>query len=152
MQEPTVRLMASESLALARAGRVDKRLGELPPDALADLAEAARLGGDPELAVRALTALLRRFPGAPEAREVKFLLGRVQVLRGDAGAAVAAFESYLGDGRSALYTNEALGRLMEIYSTRGDTQAAQGIARRYLARAPNGPYRRLADSLLTPRQ
>jgi len=138
----------AESLALARAGGVDKRLGELAPGALAELAEAARLGGDPELAVRALTTLLRRFPGAPEAREGRFLLGRMQALRGDSAAAIAAFESYLGSGTTLLYANEALGRLMELYSARGDTELARGIAQRYLDRAPNGPYRRLARSLV----
>mgnify|MGYP003577063139 CR=1 FL=1 len=71
------------SLARARSIGVNKLIAELPPKSLADLADAARLGGDPELAVRALTALQERFPSAPEAREAKFLLGRVHALRGD---------------------------------------------------------------------
>lgn len=142
----------AESLSLARAGAVDKRLGELSASALAELAEVARLGGDPELAVRALTTLLRRFPGAPEARESRFLLGRVHALRGDRAAAIDAFESYLGSGASALYSNEALGRLMELYSARGDSERASAIARRYLERSPNGPYHRLATSLIATKR
>jgi TolA-binding protein len=138
------------ALGLARAAGVPGRLGELTPDALAELAEAARLGGDPELAARALTTLLRRFPSAPEAREAKFSLGRVQASRGDSASAVVAFESYLESGASVRYANEALGRLMELYSARGDAELARGIARRYLERAPNGPYRRLARSLVAP--
>jgi TolA-binding protein len=138
----------TESLSLVRASGVDRRLGELSAGALAELAEAARLGGDPELAARALTTLLRRFPGAAEAREGRFLLGRVHAVRGDRRAAIEAFESYLRNGASSVYANETLGRLMELYSARGDAERAQDIARRYLERAPNGPYGRLARSLV----
>jgi TolA-binding protein len=139
----------AESLALVRASGLDRRLAELSPSALSALSEAARLGGDPELAARALTMLLRRFPGAPEAREGRFLLGRVHALRGDQAAAIDAFESYLGSGASSVYANETLGRLMDLYSARGDTDRARKLARRYLERAPNGPYGRLARSLVT---
>jgi hypothetical protein len=138
----------AEALALVRASGVGQRLHELPPRKLAELADVARLGGDPELAVAALTALLRRFPNAPEARDGSFLLGRVHALRGDGAAAVDAFERYLAGGAASRYTNEALGRLMELYSKRGNREKARGVAERYLARAPNGPYGRLARSLL----
>ncbi len=139
----------AEALALVRSTGVDKRLGELSPTALSDLAEAARLGGDSDLAVRALTALLRRFAGTAEAREARFLLGRVQALRGDRTAAIAAFEGYLA-GRATRYENEALGQLMELYSARGDRERAREIAQRYLERAPKGPYHLLAQSLISP--
>lgn len=137
----------AESLALVRSTGVAKRLEELGPGLLADLADAARLGGEPELAVRALSALLRRFPNAPEARDGAFLLGRVHALRADRRAAIDAFERYLG-GRQGRYASEALGRLMELYSARGDREKAREMARRYLERAPKGPYGRLARSLL----
>jgi TolA-binding protein len=138
----------AESLALLRSSGVAKRLDELTPRMLGEVADAARLGGDPELAVRALNVLLRRFPAAPEARDGKFLLGRVHAVRGDAASAIGAFESYLESRKSAPYTNEAIGRLMELYSARGDTEKARAMARRYLERAPDGPYRRLARSLV----
>ena len=140
----------AESLALARSSGVGKRLNELSAGTLAELADAARLGGDPELATQALTLLLRKFPGSAEARDGKFLLGRVQALRGDRKAAVAAFEGYLGSG-NARYATEAVGRLMELYSTGGDAERARAMAERYLERAPNGPYQRLARSLATQR-
>ena len=136
------------SLAQARGIGVNKLIDELAPKSLAELADAARLGGDPELAVRALTALERRFPSSAEAREGKFLLGRVHALRGDANAAVGSFESYLAQRGSSAYATEAIGRLMELYSERGDTDRARAMAKRYLERAPNGPYKRLAVSLL----
>jgi hypothetical protein len=138
----------ADALALARASGVVNRLGELSPSALSDLGEAARLAGDSDLAVRALTVLLRRFPGTPESREAKFLLGRVQALRGDGSAAIEAFEGYLAGGATR-YESEALGRLMELYAARGDDARARESARRYLERAPKGPYQRLAQSLLS---
>ncbi|HEX6276050.1 MAG TPA: FecR domain-containing protein [Polyangiaceae bacterium] len=138
----------AESLALLRTSGLAQRLDELSAATLADVADAARLGGDTELAVRALRTLLRRFPGAPEARDGKFLLGRVQALRGDTAAAVVAFEGYLARGGGTQYANEAVGRLMELYSARGDGDRARTMARRYLEKAPDGPYRRLARSLL----
>jgi TolA-binding protein len=140
----------AESVALIRAGGVAKHLTELSPSALADLADAARLGGDPGLAVRALTLLLQRFPSAPEARDGRFLRGRVHVLLGNAAAAIDDFESYLRDRPSARYASETRGRLMELYSTRGDTERAREFARQYLQAAPNGPYQRLARSLASP--
>ena len=140
----------AESLALVRAHGVGKHLNDLSPSALAELADAARLGGDPELAVRALTLLVQRFPGAAEARDGRFLLGRVHALRGDDAAAVDAFESYLRSVPSGRYVNETRGRLMELYAKRGDTQRARAVAERYLELTPNGPYRRLARSLVTP--
>jgi len=127
---------------------VNELIGELPPKSLAELADAARLGGDPELAVRALTALQKRFPNSAEAREGTFLLGRVHALRGNATAAIASFENYLAQRGSSTYSTEAIGRLLELYSERGDTERARVMAERYLERAPNGPYQRLALSLL----
>jgi TolA-binding protein len=131
-----------------RSSGIAKRLDELSPRTLADVADAARLGGDPDLAIRALNVLLRRFPSAAEARDGKFLLGRVHALRGDRNAAIGAFERYLETKASAPYTNEAMGRLMELYSARGDNAKARSMAERYLERTPDGPYRRLARSLV----
>ncbi len=135
------------SLALVRSSGLARRLGELGPKELTELADVARLGGDPALAVRALEALLERFPGSAEAGSGRFLLGRVHALSGDRARAVAAFERYLASGGSLLYEAEAIGRLMELYSSRGDAEKARAAAERYLARAPGGPYRRLAESL-----
>jgi hypothetical protein len=140
----------AESLALVRAHGVSKHLTELSPSALAEVADVARLGGDPDLAVRALTLLVQRYPAAPEARDGRFLLGRVHALRGDDGAAVEAFERYLRSGSSGRYVNETRGRLMELYAKRGDAERAKAVAQQYLEVTPNGPYRRLARSLITP--
>jgi transmembrane sensor len=137
----------AESLALLRASGVAERLEELGPGTLAEVADAARLGGDSGLAARALSALMRRFPRAPEARDGKFLLGRVHAVRGDTSAAIAAFEGYLKPGGSTRYANEAMGRLLELYAARNEHERARAMAERYLESAPEGPYRRLARSL-----
>lgn len=137
----------AEALALLRASGVTERLEELGPRALAEVADVARLGGDTKLAARALGLLIRQYPKASEARDAPFLLGRVHALSGDRAAAIRAFESYLAPGGSTQYANEATGRLMELYAGRGDEEQAKTMARRYLANAPNGPYRRLALSL-----
>lgn len=138
----------ADSVALLRANGVADRLNELPPRLLAEVADAARLGGDLELAARALTVLMRRFPSAPEARDGQFLLGRVHALRGDSARAIAAFEAYSKRGPGARYANESVGRLMDLYSARGEDARAREMARRYLEQAPNGPYQRLARSLV----
>ncbi|MDQ2645866.1 MAG: FecR domain-containing protein [Myxococcota bacterium] len=137
----------AEALTLLRASRAAERLESLGPRMLADIADVARLGGDLKLAARALGVLLRQYPRASEARDAQFLLGRVHALSGDRGSAIRAFESYLETGSSKRYANEAAGRLMELYTERGDTERARAMAERYLTSAPNGPYRRLALSL-----
>ena len=137
----------AEALALLRASHAAERLESLGPRLLADIADVARLGGDLKLAARALGVLLRQYPRASEARDAQFLLGRVHALSGDRASAIRAFESYLESGSSRRYANEAAGRLMDLYAERGDTERARAMAQRYLASAPNGPYRRLALSL-----
>jgi outer membrane protein assembly factor BamD (BamD/ComL family) len=72
----------------------------------------------------------------------------VHALRGDTTAAIGSFESYLAQRGASPYATEAIGRLMELYSGRGDTERARAMAERYLDRAPNGPYKRLALSLV----
>jgi hypothetical protein len=136
--------------ALARAKELgfDRLTSELPAAALADLADTARLGGEPALAIRALNSLGRRFPGSNEAREATFLLGRVHALRGEESLATQNFERYLSSSGRKAYESEAMGRLLELYAKGSDRSRAEKMARRYLERAPDGAYRRLAHSLL----
>lgn len=139
------------SLALAKGQGFERLLSLLPARKLADLADAARLGGDAGLALRALNAIQRRFPGAREASDAEFLIGRVHAARGEAQVALARFEKYLQYGEQAPYAVEAMGRLVELYAGRGQAGPARAMAERYLARAPNGPYRRLCLSVLEKR-
>jgi transmembrane sensor len=139
------------SLALAKEQGFDRLLAALSAHKLSDLADAARLGGDAGLALRALGALQRRFPGTREASDAEFLIGRVHAARGEGAAALARFEKYLQYGEQAPYAVETMGRLVELYSGRGQVEKARAMAERYLARAPNGAYRRLCQAVLEKR-
>lgn len=135
------------ALAAAREVGVDGLLGSLPAQPLAELGDAARLGGDDDLALRAFDALGRRFPASRQARDAMFLSGRVLASRGQHTAARRQFEAYVAGNARGGYLVEALGRLVEIYATTSDPRA-KPTARTYLERAPHGPYRRLCLSVL----
>lgn len=136
--------------ARAREHGADGLLASLSAAKLAQLGDAARLGGDADLALRALDALKRRFPSSAQAANADFLGGKLLAARGQTGPAIARFEQYLKGGERA-YTVEAMGRLVELYSASGDSARARATAERYLARAPQGPYRRLCESTLEKR-
>jgi ferric-dicitrate binding protein FerR (iron transport regulator) len=139
------------ALAAAKRAGVDRSVTSLRAETLSELADAARLGGDPALAIQALRVIEQRYPNSPAAISAPFLLGRIYAAKGDRNAAIAAFEQYLRKDSQATYANEAIGRLMGLYSSRGDAFDAAEMARRYLARAPRGPYRRQAASLVHER-
>lgn len=139
------------ALNAARTAGFHRLTEELGVDGLADLADAARLGGDLPAALVALTALERRFPGSPAARNAGFLRGRVLAQSSRLSEAIVAFERYLAANPDGVYSLEAMGRLMELHTARGEAKVAQAIALRYLQRAPSGPYQRLARSLANQR-
>lgn len=130
----------------------DRLLGELGPRQLADLADAARLSGDSTAAIKALETLGRRFPGTALASDAGFLVGRLHAEHGARAQAIQHFEAYLRRGANARYSVEAMGRLVELYSAQGNAAQARTMAKRYLQRAPHGPYQRLARSVLGERQ
>lgn len=135
------------ALAAAREVGVDGLLESLAVQPLSELADAARLGGDGDLALRAFDRLGRRFPASRQAQDALFLSGRLLASRGQLSVARRQFEAYLARSDRGVYSVEALGRLVEIYATSNDPRATS-TARAYLERAPHGPYRRLCLSLL----
>jgi TolA-binding protein len=135
-------------LALAKEQGFDRLLSTLSVQKLADLANAARLGGDAELALQALNALERRFPKSAQAADAEFLVGRLHASRGESRSAVAWFEKYLKNGEQAPYAVEAMGRLVELYFAEGNLDRARIMAKKYLERSPDGPYRRLCTTVL----
>ncbi|HWA75504.1 MAG TPA: FecR domain-containing protein [Polyangiaceae bacterium] len=139
------------ALAAAKRAGVDRSIRSLGAEALSELADTARLGGDPALAIQALRVIEQRYPNSSTAISAPFLLGRIYAMKGDRNAAITAFEQYLSKDSRATYANEAIGRLMGLYSSRGDALDAEEMARLYLARAPHGPYRRQAASLVHER-
>jgi TolA-binding protein len=137
----------SAAVAAARQVGIAQLLEGLSAQSLAELADAARLGGDSTLALRAFDAIERRFPTSRQARDALFLSGRLLASRGDAGQARARLESYLAQNPRDTYSVEAMGRLVELYAAVGDARA-KTTARAYLERAPDGPYQRLCNTVL----
>ena len=115
---------------------------------LLDLSDAARLGGDSQAALAALRALESRFPSAALSMDSDFLMGRLHAQRGENGEATRRLTEYIERGDGSRYAVEALGRLVELHSKSGNEAQARALARRYLDRAPSGPYHRLAESVL----
>lgn len=139
------------ALSAARAEGLSRLIDELGPMQLTDLADVARLGGDLPAALQVLAGIQRRFPESEQAAQAQFLSGRILVQLGRRPEAAAVFESYLGAHPDGPLSTEALGRLLEIRANDGQTEQARRLAEHYLQRAPNGPYRRLARSLIPER-
>jgi tetratricopeptide (TPR) repeat protein len=91
------------------------------PDAIAILARAtqARVSGEIVAAMRDFNLIITRFPGTPEAALSHAALGRLELDRGDAAAALASFDAYLASGHPLL---------------REDAQGSRAIALQQLGR------------------
>lgn len=139
---------AEAALREARRRGLERVALELGPDELEQLADAARLGNDPDAALSLLRALERRFPRAEPAARASFIIGRLLSRRGQREEAIAAFVRYLERQPEGPHASDTLGRLMQAYAEGGDTASAAATAERYLRREPEGPYRRLALSLI----
>jgi TolA-binding protein len=135
------------ALAAARASGIDGLLQSLTAQPLSELADAARLAGDGDLALRAFTTLGQRFPSSRQAEDALFLSGRLLASRGQLNGARGQLEAYLARNGRGTYAVEALGRLVEIYTTNKDPRA-KTTAQAYLERAPHGPYQRLCRTVL----
>ncbi len=109
------------------------------------LATAARLGGHPDRAERALRALHRRFPRTDEGTTAAFLLGRLLLERRNRPAEAARwFRTYLDEAPRGPLADHARGRRLEALVRAGNAEAARSAARDYLEHAPTGEYADLA--------
>lgn len=135
-------------LADVDAAGVDATLEGASSEELFAVADAARYRRRPELARAALLAQRRRFPHAPRAVDVSFLLGRVEELRDGGGArALGWYDDYLAHAPTGTYAAEALGRKMTLTSEMRGAEAARPIADTYLHRFPRGSYAGAARAL-----
>lgn len=141
----------SEALQAAKRLDFGHLTRSLHASKLVDLADTARLGGDSGAALEALRALEARFASVAAARDSDFLVARLLAQRGETGSAIQRLTKYLERGEGARYSLEAMGRLVELHFRRGNQAQARTFARRYLERAPNGPYHRFAESVLEQR-
>ncbi len=115
--------------------------------ALIDLSSTLRLCNDTSGSMSTLGALRSRYPSAPEAHDALFLMARILATSGQSRAAIARLDEYLAQGSGGRFAAEALGRLIELHQAVGNPDQAQRAAQRYLQLAPQGPYRRLAESV-----
>ncbi len=136
-----------KAVALAHSSGFEHLIATLPEAKLVKLADAARLGGDEAGARAALKAVESRFPGSSQALRAIFLLGTLDARSGNQGAAISAFQKYVGAAPNGPFASEAIGRLMQLYAGRGQSEEASQMAASYLKREPSGPYVRLARSL-----
>jgi transmembrane sensor len=129
---------------LAEEGQFDRAFGELRngeirdvPEELLLAADAARLSGHPEDALRYLRRMLRTHANDPRAPLASFTMGRV--LMSDLGRpreAAQAFEmARRGPGALA---EDALAREVEAWARAGEAPLARERAEEYVRRFPNG--------------
>jgi ferric-dicitrate binding protein FerR (iron transport regulator) len=134
---------AAERVGIARLAAT------LPAGPLWRLATAGRIARRGATAQALLEAYRRRFSHSTNAHTAAFLLGRVAMeLRGQPARAARWFRRYLRDAPTGPLAEEALGRYVDACRRAGQRTEARAAARRYLARYPQGTFRRLARSVL----
>lgn len=130
---------------------VEATLSEASSDDLFALANAARYRLRLDLALSALLAERRRFPGSPRALEAIYLLGRVEESRENGAAqAIAWYDEYLTRAPTGTLVGEALGRKMTLTDKLEGPARARSLAEEYLRRFPRGNYAGSARELLAP--
>ena len=112
------------------------------------LADAARYARRSQLAKAALEAQRHRFPQSSQSREAVFFLARLAEDESRLRDAQPLYDEYLNAGAVGLYAGEALGRKMLIEQRRGGQAAALELAKKYLAKYPNGSYATPARKLV----
>jgi transmembrane sensor len=109
------------------------------PEALMDAADAARLSGHPQNAVRYLASVVERHARSPVAPLAAFTLGRVYLDQlGQPDKAAASFERARRLSPHGSLAQDALAREVEALSKGGNAQKAHERAQEYLQRYPKG--------------
>ena len=133
--------------SLSQSGQYDAayeslRLGSVvddEPAALMDAADAARLSGHPQNAVRYLQGVVERHAGSPVAPLAAFTLGRVYLDQlGQPDQAAQSFERARKLAPNGSLAQDALAREVEALSKGGNAQKAYQRAQDYLRSYPNG--------------
>jgi TolA-binding protein len=133
-----------EAIAAAERAGLAKLYATEAPEALLELAQAARLSGRTDIERAALLACRERHPGRSETARAAYLLGRLA-----SGAEAARwFELYLSEQPRGLLAREAAGRLIESQLKAGNRSAARRAASSYVAAYPDGPHATLAQQVL----
>lgn len=110
-------------------------------EALLLLANVARAGQRPELAVAPLETIVERHPGHPRAAWAALTLGRLHLDSLDRPAeAVSALERAIDLGLSGRLRETALARLVEAHRRAGQPERALIVAAQYRSEFPDGRY------------
>jgi len=114
---------------------------------LAALADAARYKGRPEIALRALSTLRRRFLKSNAGVDAAFHLGRLEE-GAHPDEAIRWYDRYLQEASRGPYLQEALGRKMTTVQRLYGTAKARPVADTYLDRYPSGAYASAAKAIM----
>jgi transmembrane sensor len=113
---------------------------------LFDEAQRARADGRPLDAARAFDRLRHTFPHDPRAALSAFELGRLRLdALGDPRGAEEAFRDAIALGPSSPFREDAEARHVEALRRSGDGPGCLSARAAYLARWPNGTYRRAVE-------
>jgi transmembrane sensor len=116
------------------------------PRELFDEAQRARADGRPYDAARAFDQLRRGFPHDPRAALSAFELGRLRLdALGDPRGAEEALRDAISLGPSSPFREDAEARRVEALWRTGDAAGCASARAEYLARWPNGTYRRAVE-------
>ena len=121
--------MSDEASQEAPAVGNRQESGIAAPSAAALLleADAARVAGRDDDAMRLLRRVMREHPADPQARMAAFVLGRMLAAKGRNAEAMQAFADARRAGKGEL-AEEALARQVEVASESGDRATAQRLA------------------------
>jgi transmembrane sensor len=113
---------------------------------LFDDAQRARADGRSDDAARAFDRLRRTFPHDPRSALAAFELGRLRLdVLGDPRGAEEALRDAIALGPSSPFREDAEARRVEALWRMGDSSTCASARAAYLARWPNGTYRRAVE-------
>lgn len=130
IEEPTVK--SADAPSSARTAAAEEPVGPSAAD-LFRKADDARASGNQAEAVRLLEELIAKHPKDSRVTLATFTIGRLEMQRGNAAKAAAAFESC-----GQALNGEALAEAALARSRAGQGGAAQALATRYLQLFPEG--------------
>jgi len=121
------------------------------PEDLILLGNAARFGGQPDLAEKAYNTARSRGSGGSAAALCAYYLARIALdVRGDSPQAIRWLRTYLSEAGSGSLAPSARARLMDLLMKTGDTAGARVVAQQYVTLHPKGQHieqaRRLAGA------
>ncbi len=116
---------------------------------LLSAAGRARRSGQPTQALELLQTLRARYPNSPEASASEITLGKLELERGAAAAALGDFDGYLRHSPGGALTPEALWGRSQALTQLGKSAEAQQSLRELLQRFPSSPYTSAARAKLS---